>query len=230
MVVAALIGLVVPPLMRWLVMAVLPMTKLRLGWFAFESQWLWGALGGALSVALIWALRNRSRKRALRFPEMPLPALEAIAAAREMTGPQAALIVQQLQALSPSELSRIQTNALLSSLSKAGGQLREIDPEVIVRGWLTVTEASESGLIRERQGTLSLVPEGRRRLVAQVPDDVGQRRDRFVSERLGESLLVTCPICGAALAAMWLQPTLDCPSCHHRFPIHQSPFVRVEAR
>jgi peptidoglycan/xylan/chitin deacetylase (PgdA/CDA1 family) len=52
--------------------------------------------------------------------------------------------------------------------------------------------------------------------------------DRFVEERLGESLRVTCPTCGAVLAGLWLRPTLGCPSCHHRFPIHQSPAVTVE--
>jgi hypothetical protein len=31
------------------------------------------------------------------------------------------------------------------------------------------------------------------------------------------------------LAGLWLRPTMGCPSCHHRFPIHESPLVTVEA-
>jgi hypothetical protein len=51
--------------------------------------------------------------------------------------------------------------------------------------------------------------------------------DRFVQERLGESLMVTCPTCGSMLSGLWLRPTMGCPSCHHRFLIEESPAVTI---
>jgi hypothetical protein len=60
-----------------------------------------------------------------------------------------------------------------------------------------------------------------------VPSD-RQSWDHFVLARLDESLSVTCPTYGAELPGLWLRASLGCLSCHHRFPIHQSPTVLIE--
>jgi hypothetical protein len=197
---------------------------------ASGRDWLWGALGGAAAVGLFWAVRTHSREPVPAFPELPLSVLETLAAESEMTGPQASLIVRRLESLGPTELARIRTKSLLSRVSEAGGQLADSDAFALDPGRLTINKATAAGWIRDVDGNWSLTPQGRRFLDELMSQHDLQHWDRFVAERLGESLKVACPTCGAVLASLWLRPTLGCLSCHHRFPIDQSPAVTVETR
>ena len=129
-------------------------------------------------------------------------------------------------ALRPAELERIRTKSLLSRLFEAGGQLRDVDLEALDPGQPTILRAKEAWW-SPRRGTWSLTPEGRRFLDDVTSQHDSRHWDRFVEGRLVESLLVTCPTCGAVLAGHWLRPILGCLSCHHRFPIHESPAVTI---
>jgi hypothetical protein len=194
------------------------------------SPWLSGLIG-AIGVGLLWwSFWARLHRPAPTFPEMPLSVLTALASEPELTGPQANVIVRHLQALNPSELERIWAEGLLTSLSEAGGWLRIEEAEALDPGSLAISRALEEKWIHNNGQAWALTPEGQRFLDGRTSRDDSRRLARFVEERLGESLVVICPTCGAELAGLWLRPTLGCPSCHHRFPIHNSPTVSVQAR
>ena len=196
-----------------------------------RREWfIWGALTGAMAVGLVWAVRSRSRVPQTALPELPLPVLEALATEPQLTGTQAAMIVRRLQVLKPEELERIRAKSLLLRLSEAGGQLRDVDAEALDPGCLTITRAKEAGWIRDVDWTWSLTPEGRRYLDFLMSQSDSRHWDRFVEDRLGESLIVTCPTCDSKLAGLWLRPTMGCPSCHRRFPIEESPAVTIHDR
>ncbi len=193
-------------------------------------SWLWGLLGGAAAVGLLWSVRARSNRPAPSFPDMPLSVLDALTSESELTGAQAYVIVRRLQALRPADLDRVRAACLMSRLAKAGGRLRIEDAKALDPGDLTISKAKAAGWIRSDGQACALTPEGRRLLDDEASQDDSRPWIHFVEERLGESLLVTCPTCGAKLPGLWLRPTLGCPSCHHRFPIHDSPAVTVRAR
>ncbi len=201
---------------------------------AFQSaagrEWFWGALCGAAAVALLWALRSRSRSPAPALPELPLSVLEALAAESNLTGAQAALIVRRLQALRPDELEWIRTYSLLFRLSSSGGQLPDAGLDAVDPGRLAIAKAKEAGWVRQAGETWHLTPDGRQTLDFMASREDSRNWRPFVERRLGESLLVTCPTCGEMLESFWLRPALGCPSCHHRFPIEASPAVTVRSR
>lgn len=172
---------------------------------AIGRDWFWGALAGAAAVGLIWAARARSRTQTLALPELPLASLEALATESELTGPQAALIVRRLQTLESNEMDAIRKKLLLLGRSGAGGESSDVE----------ITEPDP--------GT----PEGRQLLGQLATGANSVNWDQFVEDRLGELLLVTCPTCRAMLRSLWLRPNVGCPSCHHRFSIHESPVVTV---
>jgi hypothetical protein len=161
---------------------------------------------------------------------MPLSVLTALASEPELTGPQANVIVRRVQALNPSELERTWAEGLLTRLSEAGGWLRIEEAEALDPGSLAISRALEEKSIHNNGQAWALTQEGRRFLDGRASRDDSRRLARFVEERVGESLVVICPTCGAELAGLWLRSTLGCPSCHHRFPIHNSPTVSVQAR
>ncbi len=189
--------------------------------------WFWGALGGAAAVAVLWAIRSRSRESMPPLPELPPRILEALLTEPRLTGPQAAMIVRRLQALEPDTLELIRTKSLLCRLCEAGGQLRDGELQAFDPGGLTIAKAKEAGWISVADWTWSMTPDGRQFLDFLMSQTDSRDWDRFVLDRLGESLEVTCPTCGTALEGLWLPPTLGCPSCHHRFPIEASPEVTV---
>ena len=164
------------------------------------------------------------------MPDLPLPILEALVNEPRLTGPQAAVIGRRVHVLQPEELEQIRTKSLLFHLAEAGGRLRDAEIKALDRGCLTITRAKEAGWIHDADWTWSLTPEGRRMLDFLMSQADSRNWDRFVLDRLGESLLVTCPTCKASLAGLWLQPTMGCPSCHHRFRIEESPTVTVHDR
>ena len=112
---------------------------------------------------------------------------------------------------------------LMSRLAKGGGRLRIEDTKALDPGDLTISKARAAGWIRSDGQACALTPECKRLLDDEASRDDSRPWIHFVEERLGESLLVTCPTCAAELPELWLRPTLGCPSCHHRFPIHDSP-------
>jgi peptidoglycan/xylan/chitin deacetylase (PgdA/CDA1 family) len=197
---------------------------------AMQHNWFWGAFSGAVAIGLLWAVRSRAREPIPIFPELPLSVLDALAAEPNMTGPLAAMIVRRLRQLRPADLDRIRTKSLLSRLREAGGQVSDVDLEVLDPGRLAITQAKDAGWVRDVGLRWCLTPEGRRLLDELVSQNNSEHWDRFIEERLDESLLVTCPTCRTVLAGLWLRPTLGCHSCHHRFPIHQSPAVTIESR
>ncbi len=180
-------------------------TSARASQRAIGRDWFWGALAGAAAVGLIWAARARSRTQTPAFPELPLASLEALATESELTGPQAALIVRRLLTLESNEMDAIRKKLVLLGRSGAGGESSDVE----------ITEPDP--------GT----PEGRQLLGHLATGANSVNWDQFVEDRLGELLLVTCPTCRAMLRSLWLRPNVGCPSCHHRFSIHESPVVTV---
>ena len=193
-------------------------------------SWLWGLMGGASAVTLLWFVRARSNRPEPTFPDMPLSVLKALASEPELTGAQADLIVRRLAAVRPVELDVLRAAQLLSGLIEAGGRLRIEETMALDPSDLTIGKAREAGWIRHDGQTWYLTSEGRRLLEDRASSGDLRPWIHFVEERLGESLLVACPKCGAELAGLWLRPALSCRACHIRFPIHESPAVTVRAR
>ena len=204
-------------------------TSLQLARRASPWEWFWGALGGAAAIGLLWAVRSRSKPPQPALPELPLPVLEVLAAEPKLTGPLAAVIVRRLQALCPDELEWIRTHSLLFRLLEAGGQFPDMGLDALDPGRLAVTKAKEAGWIRNAGETWYLTSDGRQMLKFMASREDSRQWRPFVDRRLGESLLVTCPTCGEQLESLWLRPTLDCPTCRHRFAIEESPAVTVRA-
>ncbi len=194
---------------------------------AIGRDWFWGALAGAVAVALLWAARVRSKPQTLAMPDLPLTILEALAAESSLTGPQAALIVRRLQSMEPTEQRAIRKKLVLVRRSKAGGQGWDVDSTEPEPGALAIARANHMNGNHDTDENRYVTPEVRQ-FLGHLANGAGARHwDQFVEDRLRESLLVTCPTCQATLPSLWLRPNVGCPSCHHRFPIHESPAVTV---
>ena len=202
-------------------------TTLQVPGGASRWEWFWGALVGAAAIGLLWAARSRSRSPQEPLPELPLSVLEVLAAEPKLTGPLAAVIVRRLQALCPDELEWIRTHSLLFRLLESGGQFPDGELDALDPGRLAVTKAKGAGWIRLAGETWYLTSDGRQMLKFMASREDSRHWRPFVDRRNGESLLVTCPTCGERVESHWLRPTLDCPSCHHRFAIEESPAVTV---
>jgi peptidoglycan/xylan/chitin deacetylase (PgdA/CDA1 family)/uncharacterized lipoprotein YddW (UPF0748 family) len=183
----------------------------------------WALAGSAFVVATLTCLlllRLRPHHRApADVVELPLSALEALALEPALRGDQAILITQRLQKLEPAEIERIRSDALLLRIHDAGGRVA-----------VAADGAVRAGLVREAGGLCQLTPAGTERLRVILADPSDRAWPRFVEDRLDESLLVTCPACGAAQHGHWLRPTLGCPHCHRRFALRASPTVKPTRR
>ena len=189
-----------------------------------RPYWIIAGLG-IVGLAAAWAASRRPRAEPV---ELPLAALEALAAEPSLTGAQAAQVTRRLQRILPADLDRLRVDALLRAVEAAGGALGveailEADP-----GGIGLAGATRQGLIAARGDRSELTPSGRARLAADI-DPAARRWDDFVEARLREPLRVTCPGCGAVQNGHWLRPNLGCAACHRRFTIERSPSV-VPAR
>jgi hypothetical protein len=141
-----------------------------------------------------------------------------------LRGDQTAFITQRLQHLQAADLDRIRADAFLLRIHEAGGDLPADDfddPADPIR----LECAVRTGLVREASGRWWPTPAGSDRLRAILDPEVDRTWERFVEDRLEESLQVACPHCGASQMGHWLRPTLGCLSCHRRFPLRDSQIV-----
>jgi hypothetical protein len=165
--------------------------------------------------------RRKPRPRAIL--DLPVSVLEALALEPVITGAQADFINHRMQKLQPTEVERIRSDALLLSIDEQGGSI-PIQPGSMSDSVITET-ARRAGLIEDSSGVWRMTADGTAR-VSELTDDP-HRRDwiRFVEDRIGETLTVTCPSCGTCQQGHWMRPTLGCPACHHRFQLRESAAV-----
>jgi peptidoglycan/xylan/chitin deacetylase (PgdA/CDA1 family)/uncharacterized lipoprotein YddW (UPF0748 family) len=188
----------------------------------FRSPTAWVVSGSGLAAVLFLAVRRlRSRRRLAAIPELPLAALESLAAEPTLRGDQTVFITQRLQRLQAAELDCIRSDGLLLTIHEAGGALPfealDVDPACLIR----VQCALRAGLVCECDGSWQLTVAGSERLRAILAGETDRVWDQFVEDRLAEWLQVSCPNCGATQIGHWLRPTLGCPSCHSRFALSE---------
>jgi hypothetical protein len=190
---------------------------------------VWALAGSGFVVAtltVLLVLRHRPQPRAAAdVPEFPLSALAALAVEPVLRGDQAILITQRLQSLEPAEIDRIQSDALLLQIHGAGGIMPVATGDEPGTAPGRAERAVRAGLVRDAGGRWQLTPAGTERVRTLLTDRSDRTWERFVEDRLAESLRVTCPGCGASQHGHWLRPTLGCPKCHRRFALRASPAV-----
>jgi peptidoglycan/xylan/chitin deacetylase (PgdA/CDA1 family) len=188
------------------------------------ATYLWALAGGGLVLAVQWlAGAFRRLKQQPHTTALPLPVLKTLANEPLLTGAQAEFISERLRLLKPADLERIRNDALLLSITDRGGEAPLRSGSAAET--MTIESALASGLIEKLAGGWRLAASGLARL-----RDVRSDRDlldcvQFVENRLNETLEVECPHCHTNQPGHWMRATLGCPTCHHRFPLRDSPAV-----
>jgi hypothetical protein len=191
----------------------------------FVAGLLAGAGSSAMILLAVLADRRLGRRRPTALPDLPLSALEGIAGLPILRGDQTAFITERLRGLQAADLDRIRADAFLLRIHEAGGDLPADAPDGGPADPIRLHCAVRAGLVREASGRWWPTPAGSDRLRAILADPADRTWERFVEDRLEESLQVACPHCGASQTGHWLRPTLGCPSCHRRFPLRDSQVV-----
>jgi peptidoglycan/xylan/chitin deacetylase (PgdA/CDA1 family) len=189
------------------------------------GAWVLSGSGFAVAILILalW-LRDR-RRRPPDLPDLPLSALEGLVGEPTLPGSLTAFITQRLQRLQAAHLDRIRGDAFLLHIHESGGNAPVESVHDDPAGPIRMQCALRAGLVHEAGGYWRPTPTGSDRLRAILADDSDRTWEQFIEERLGESLQVTCPHCGATQIGHWLRPSLGCPSCHRRFSLRDSDTV-----
>jgi hypothetical protein len=176
---------------------------------------MWALVGsgfGAATLTMLLVLWIRPRHRpAAEVPEFPLSVLESLAVEPVIRGDQAILITRRLQALEPSEIDRIQGDALLLRIHDAGGIVPVTTGDETRTASAVAQCAVRAGFVRDAGGLWQLTPAGSDRVRAILADRSDRTWEQFVENRLNESLLVTCPNCGLLPARSLAAPDPGMP-------------------